>query len=151
RAIFGAQTQPQEARALAFSLLLDFAVQPGKAGRDQDLAELIGDANPDEFQEITRALGQPNSAIAVLLAKLDRPGPGDEDSARRQGRIAAALVVLGSADRTWPLLSRGPARDFGVRTELVHDFAAYGVAPDVLAERLASESDVAAQRALILA
>jgi formylglycine-generating enzyme required for sulfatase activity/tRNA A-37 threonylcarbamoyl transferase component Bud32 len=151
RAVFGATSEPREARALAFSLLLDFAVQPGNTSRDPDLAELIGDASPEEFREITRGLGQPKSAITVLLAKLDQPRSLDQDSARREGKIAAALIVLGSPDRAWPLLSRGRSHDIGIRAELVHDFAKYGIDPGSLANELASQSDPATQRALVLA
>ncbi len=49
------------------------------------------------------------------------------------------------------MLSCGPTRDVGVRSELIHDFAAYGVDPRELAARLAVEPDVAARRVLVLA
>jgi formylglycine-generating enzyme required for sulfatase activity len=151
RAIFGNTSRPSEVRALAFSLLLDFAVQPGNSGRDRDLALLIGDASPAEFRDIRRDLSDPRNAVNVLLAKLEEPGRFDEDSARRRGRIAAALIVLDAPERAWPLLSRGPSVDAGVRAELIHDFAAYGVEPRVLAARLAIEPDDAARCAVVLA
>ncbi len=115
------------------------------------LAELIGDASPDEFLEIRRALGDPRKAVPVLLAELDKQAPPSEPDSRRRGRIAAALIVLGSADRVWPLLGRGHSLDPGVRTELIHNLAAYGVDPRHLADRLAVETDAAARRALVLA
>jgi len=115
------------------------------------LAELIGDASPDEFLEIRRALGDPGKAVPILLAKLDHQEPPTETSVRRRGRIAAALIVLGAPDRAWPLLARGRSLDPGVRTELIHDLAAYGVDPRELAGRLSVEADAAARGALVLA
>jgi formylglycine-generating enzyme required for sulfatase activity len=153
RAIFGDVRRPRETRSLAVSLLLlhDFAVQPDNPARDRDLAELIGDANPDEFLVIRRALIDPQTAAAELLKKLQGEGPFDEIAARRRGRIATALVVLRAPDRAWPLLARNRSADVAVRTEMIHDFAAYGVDPGVLAARLAVETDTAARRALVLA
>ncbi len=54
RAIFGDSARPSAA-ALANNLLVEFAVQPGNLLRDRDLAELIGDARPEEFPAIRRA------------------------------------------------------------------------------------------------
>jgi len=150
RAIFGDVGRPRE-RALADSLLLGFAVHPGNSNRDRDLAELIGDATPEEFPAIHRALEDPNKAIPVLLAKLDHQEPPDEGRARRRGRIAAGLIVLGSADRAWPLLRSDFRGEPGARTELIHDLAAYGVAARDVAARFSIETDARARRALILA
>ena len=85
RAIFGEISRPREERALAFSLLIDFAVQPGNAARDLDLAELIADASPNEFLVIQRALRDPRKAVTALLAKLDQEEPVDENAARMAG------------------------------------------------------------------
>jgi len=115
------------------------------------LAELIGNASPLEFLEIRDALGDPGKAVPVLLAELNQQAPTTEFSTRRRGRIAAALIVLGCADRAWPLLARGRSVDPGVRTELIHNLAAYGVDPRDLAARLAVETDAGARRALVLA
>jgi len=150
RAIFGDVGRPRE-RALAFSLLLDFAVHPGNSDLDRDLAELIGDATPEEFRAIRGHLENPRKAVPVLLAKLDNQGPPDEGRARRRGRIAACLIVLGSADRAWPLLGSGIQGDPGARTELVHDLVAYGVAARDVAARFSVETDARARHALILA
>jgi len=151
RAILGDVGRPRE-RALAFSLLHDFAVHPGNSGRDRDLAELIGDATPEEFLKAIRGdLEDPRKAVPVLLAKLDNQEPPGERTARRRGRIAACLIVLGSADRAWPLLGSGFQDDPGARTELIHDLAAYGVAARDVAACFAVETDAGARRALILA
>ena len=50
----------------------------------------------------------------------------------------------------WPLIRRGGEDDPGVRTELIHDLAAYGVPLRDVVDRLAFEKDVSARRALIL-
>ena len=150
RAIFGDAARPG-ARALANSLLVDFAVQPGNPVRDRDLAELMGEAQSEEFPAIRHALEDPARAIPVLLAKLANREPTDLASARRRGRIAACLIVLGSPDRAWPLLGSGFRDDPGARTELIHDLAAYGVPARDVAARLAVETDAGARRALILA
>jgi formylglycine-generating enzyme required for sulfatase activity len=150
RALLSDDTRPKE-RLLALSLLLNFAVQPANSRRDLDLALLIPDASPEEFVTIRRALEVPAHAVEVLSAKLDGPAPRNDNAARRRGRIAAALIVLGSPDRAWPLLRRGPDDDPGVRTELIHNLTAYGVDPGAVAARLAVERDVSAQRALVIA
>src|SRR6202522_1149236 len=113
-------------RGVRYSVLLDFPAHPGHALRERDLAELIGNATPDEFREIRLALEHPERAIPVLLAKLDIQGPFNEAGARRRGRIAASLIVLGSPDRAWPVLASGSQSDSGARTELINDLAAYG-------------------------
>ena len=66
RAIFGDSARPRE-RALAFGLLFDFAVHAGNSERDRDLAELIADANPNEFLAIRQALEDRGQAVGVLL------------------------------------------------------------------------------------
>jgi formylglycine-generating enzyme required for sulfatase activity/tRNA A-37 threonylcarbamoyl transferase component Bud32 len=150
RKIFGDATRPRE-RALAFNLLFDFATHLGKLERDRDLAELIVDANPDEFVAIRNALEDPRAAVPVLLAKLDRSEPSDEAAARRRGRAAACLIVLEAPDRAWSLLQSTVAPDLGDRTELIHDLAAYGVAAADVFARFRVETDASARRALILA
>jgi formylglycine-generating enzyme required for sulfatase activity/serine/threonine protein kinase len=150
RAIYADNARPG-AGALANSLLVDFAVQPSNPARDRDLAELIGDAKPEEFPAIRRALQDPRKALPVLLAKLANHDTTVEGSARRRGRIAACLIVLGSPDRAWTLLAGGFQGDTGSRTELIHDMAAYGVTARDVAARLSIETDTRARRALILA
>ena len=141
--IFGDVGRPSE-RALAGSLLRDFAVHAPDLVRDRDLAELIGDATPEEFLVIRRALEDPRKAVPVLLAKLDNPPLADEVWARRRGRIGACLIVLGAADRAWTLLGSGLRDDPGARTEMIHDLAACGVAPRDMAARLSIETDPSA-------
>ena len=88
-------------------------------------------------------------AIDLLAGKLDEPARFDDALARRQGQMATALVRLGRADRVWPLLKH--ADDPGVRTELIHDLAKFGVDPREVIARLKVEPEVSARRALVLA
>ena len=61
--------RPADERAMAGSLLLDFAVQPGNHARDLDLAELIpGGQTGWIFAAIHRALARSKESIPVLLA-----------------------------------------------------------------------------------
>jgi formylglycine-generating enzyme required for sulfatase activity len=150
RAIFGDITRPRE-RALAYSLLVDFAVEPGNLSRDQDLAELIADASPEEFRAIHGALEDRRKAVPVLLANLDQQAPSEDVRARRRGRVAACLIVLGEPGRAWPLLGGMIPDEAGERTELIHDLAAYGVPAREVAARLLADTDRTARRALILA
>ena len=150
RAIFSDIGRPRE-RALAYSLLVGFAVQAGNTARDEELAELSPDADPAEFRKkILGDLRDLKKAVATLLPKLEERAAPDADTARRRGRIAAALIRLGAADRAWPLIRRGGEDDPGVRTELSHALAAYEVPLRDVVDRLAFEKDVSAHRALIL-
>jgi formylglycine-generating enzyme required for sulfatase activity/serine/threonine protein kinase len=149
RASFGDIGRPRE-RALAYSLLFEFAAQPGNTTRHEDLAELIPDAEPDEFRKILAELRDRNKAVAVLLPKLEGRATPDADTARRRGRIAAALIRLGAPDRAWPLIRRGGEDDAGVRSELIHALAVYQVSLRDVVDRLCDEMDVSARRALIL-
>jgi serine/threonine protein kinase/formylglycine-generating enzyme required for sulfatase activity len=150
RTIFGDIARPRE-RALAFGLLFDFAVHEGDSERDRDLAELIADANPDEFLAIRQSLEDRGQAVTVLQSMLERKEPLDEPKARRRGRVAACLVVLQSPDRAWDLLRSPFPSDPTERTELIHDLAAYGAPASAVADRLLVETDISAGRALILA
>jgi formylglycine-generating enzyme required for sulfatase activity len=69
--------------------------------------------------------------------------------ARRQANAAVALVQLGRPERVWPLLRHSPYPD--LRSYLVQRLGPLGVAPRLLVERLETETDVSARRALILA
>jgi len=150
RAIFGDADRPRE-RALALSLLLEFAVQPDNSHRDRELANLIADASPEDFPAIRRAFVNPRDAIPVLLAELEQKEPPTEAGARRRGRIAAGLIALGSPDRGWPVLVSGIGGDPGARTELIHNLAAYGVPARVVADRFLVETGARARSALALA
>jgi formylglycine-generating enzyme required for sulfatase activity/tRNA A-37 threonylcarbamoyl transferase component Bud32 len=143
-----AQAEP---RALAFTLLYEFAVRPDNASRAEDLAALVGDADPKQFARIIGGLDTPalrDRAVAALVPKVKEPARFDDESARRQGRWATALLRLGRAEAVWPLFRR--TDDPSTRTELIHDLARFGLDPAPVVARLRAEPDVSARRALIL-
>jgi formylglycine-generating enzyme required for sulfatase activity len=72
----------------------------------------------------------------------------DDALAERQGRIALALMRLDAPARVWPLFEFRD--DPSVRTELIHEFARYGIDPMHVVRRLRTEGDVSARRALVL-
>jgi formylglycine-generating enzyme required for sulfatase activity len=149
---FTDRSQPDDLRALAFTLLFEFATKalPDDPRRTEDLAELIGEANPEQFEQVLEMLqADHDRAIDLLAGKLAKPARFDDAPARRQGQIATALVRLGRAGRVWPLLKH--ADDPGVRTELIHDLAKFGVEPGEVIARLEAEPEVSARRALVLA
>jgi hypothetical protein len=149
RTIYGHRDRPEE-RALAYTLLFEFATQPDNPGRPEDLAELVAEADPTQFHQLLELLRADRPrAIARLASKLEKPARFDDVLARRQGRVATALAALGAAERVWPLLKHGD--DPSVRTELIHNLGRFGVDPDVVIARLRSEPEVSARRALILA
>src|SRR5262249_33948873 len=117
----------------------------------EDLAALIGDAEPDQFNQVMDLLREPQlreRAIALLMPRIDEPARFDDDLARRQGRWAMALLRLGRAEEVWPLFRHRD--DPSLRTELIHDLARFGFLPGPVIERLRSESNLSARRALIL-
>jgi hypothetical protein len=71
-----------------------------------------------------------------------------DDLAKRQAAAAIALLRLGQADTIWPLLRHGP--DPSRRSYLIRDIGRSGVKADLIVDRLESEADVSARRALIL-
>jgi serine/threonine protein kinase/formylglycine-generating enzyme required for sulfatase activity len=147
RLAFGDQTRPEE-QAVAFRFLLGFATRPHNPERDEDLADLVAEADPAQFRQISDALTDRSRALARLSAKLTPLARFDEVRARRQGRVAAALFVLGQADRIWPLLRHSD--DPSVRTEIIHNLAPYRADPRLIIDRIQSEPDVSARRALLL-
>ena len=139
------------ARALAFTLLYEFATQPDNPDQAGDLTALIGDADAKEFARVVGRLdtaAHRGRAVALLRPQVREPARFDDDSARRQGRMALALLRLGRAEAVWPLFRHRD--DPSVRTELIHGWRRFGLDPAPLAERLLVEPEVSARRALIL-
>ena len=148
RAIHGDRSHP-EPRALASSLLFEFAIHPDNPHPTEDLVELIGEADPPLFRRILDTIPERARAVALLAAKLDRPARFDDVLARRQGQMATALALLGESERIWPWFKH--TDDPSARTELIHDLARFGADPRPVIERLKTEPDVSARRALVLA
>jgi formylglycine-generating enzyme required for sulfatase activity/tRNA A-37 threonylcarbamoyl transferase component Bud32 len=139
-----------ERRALAFTLLFEFA-RPGDPAEADDLAALVGDADPEQFRRLLARLGTAadrGRAIAVLAPLVREPARFDVERALRQGRWAMALLRLGRPGAAWPLFRHRD--DPSLRTELIHNLARFGFGPAPVVERLDGERDVSARRALIL-
>lgn len=148
---FADRGQPEQ-RALAYTMLFEFAtnIQADDPRLTEDMAELIGEADPAQFDQVLEILqADRDRAIGLLAGKLDELARFDDALARRQGQIATALGRLGRADRVWPLLKH--SEDPSVRTELIHDLAKFRVKVDEVITRLKVEPEVSARRALVLA
>jgi hypothetical protein len=140
-----------EPRDRAFTLLFEFANGAGNPTQTVDLLALIADADPARFRQVLRGLETGparDQAIAWLTPKIQTPARFDDALARRQGRWAMALLQLKHAEPVWPLFQHRD--DPSLRTELIHNLARFGFDPALLVERLGSETDVSARRALIL-
>jgi formylglycine-generating enzyme required for sulfatase activity len=148
RAISGDRSHLEQ-RALAFSLLFEFAIHPDNPHPTEDLVELIGEADPPLFRRILATIPERARAVALLAAKLDRPARFDDVLARRQGQMATALALLGESERIWPLFKH--TDDPRARTELIHDLAWFRADSRLVIERLKTEPDISARRALVLA
>jgi formylglycine-generating enzyme required for sulfatase activity/serine/threonine protein kinase len=148
RRSYGDRGRPEE-RALAFTLLFDFAVRRADPDKSEALAVLVVDADPDQFRRILGALTDRRRAVVVLEDRLDRHDQPGGVTGRGRGRVAAALVVLGQPGRSWPLLRSGDDPD--ARTELMHVLQRFGADVRDVLGRLAVERDVRARRALVLA
>ena len=146
-----ADTSRPEGRDRAFRLLLEFVDRPDNASHAEDLAALLADADPDRAHLVIEQLSGPNErgrAVATLAPLLEDIARFDAPKSARQGRIATALMLLGEEGRVWPLFAQSD--DPSVRTELVHNLAAYGVDISKVVGRLKIEPDSSARRALLL-
>jgi formylglycine-generating enzyme required for sulfatase activity len=150
REIYADRSQ-REPRALAFALLLDFAARPDRGDRPEALAGLLADADPGQFHHVLRRLATREDrarALATIVPLIQPPARRDVRLAERQARLVPALLELSRQDLVWPLLAHG--EDPTLRTEIVQILPAYGIDPTPLVERLRSERDTGARRALIL-
>jgi formylglycine-generating enzyme required for sulfatase activity len=68
--------------------------------------------------------------------------------ARQQAEAGIKLLRLGQGNQVWPLLRH--SADPSLRTYLIRSLGPSGVDPALVAQRLATEKDVSARRALIL-
>jgi formylglycine-generating enzyme required for sulfatase activity len=142
----------RQPRALAFSLLLEFASQHDNRERPEALAALLPDADPDQLRSILRRLLSPadrERALAAILPLIGVPAQGDLARAERQARLAPVLCEFSRAELVWPMLTHRD--DPSLRTEVVHIMADYEVDPNLLCERLKVDSNRGVRRNLILA
>ena len=71
-----------------------------------------------------------------------------DDLAKHQTRMAITLLHLETEQRVWELLRH--TADPRVRTYLIHEMPRLGLPPELLIDRLTSERDESARRALVL-
>jgi serine/threonine protein kinase/formylglycine-generating enzyme required for sulfatase activity len=144
--------QPESFRYAAFDITLEYV-----SDQPQLLAQLLLDAEPWNFHRVFRVLERAahrDTAMAVLspvivsAGKSLAPDPDAETLLRHQTNAAVALARLGQADRIWPLLAHSERPD--LRSYLVHALLPLGVDPQLVLDRLASETDTSIRRALVL-
>ena len=136
---------------MAYTLLFEFATRRDNTTQTDDLAELIADADPDQFRQLLAQLdttAHRDRALALLSPRVQHLARFDDELARRQGRIALALLRLGRPELVWPLFRH--YNDPSVRTELIHNLARFGFDPAPVVARLRSEPDISARRGLLL-
>ena len=92
--------------------------------------------------------------IPMLTAELDRILPADGDASlcerfsKRQANAAVMLMLLHRPDKAWALLKHSP--NPSVRSYMIDRIGTAGVNPAMIADRLDHETDLSAQRALLL-
>ncbi|WP_439622027.1 protein kinase domain-containing protein [Gemmata sp.] len=138
---------------LCASLLARFATD-----RPADLAELVMTFDARHYSLVEDAVRRAALGVApVLRAELAAPladdGPRAEAEARgrRHANAAATLLALGDPDPTWPVLRFPAGGTPTARSYLIHRFSTTGADPAVLVRRYGAESDLSAQRALLIA
>jgi hypothetical protein len=139
-------------RTLAANLLADYA-----AGRPQDLADLLMDADAWQFAILLPKLQE--QGLAVLTGEIDKKLRSDlpssdakrEKLAKRQANAAVALLRMNQPEKVWPLLRRSDRPDDPrVRSYLIHRLGPLGVDAGTILRRLGEEPDVTVRRALLL-
>jgi len=145
-------------RNVAASILAEYA-----ADQTDTLVELIKHSDVDQFKRIFPLLKldpHRDRAIEVMSQELAKRSPQREmnggsdkesvnnSSAKEQAQTAVVLLQLGRSDLVWPLLRH--TADPSLRSYLIHLIAPLGTDPEILIRQLKAETDISAQRALIL-
>ena len=105
RAIYSDRSE-EEPRALAFSLLLEFASQPDRSDRPEALAGLLAEADPSQLREVLRRLPSKEDrdrALAVIQPLTQPPA-----RARPQAGGAPGPARPGAVRARAPGAGRGP-------------------------------------------
>jgi formylglycine-generating enzyme required for sulfatase activity len=98
-------------------------------------------------------LGVPLAAVcgAALVGEWLNPDPVLTERGKRRGRAAAALVALGAVEAVWPVFRFPAGGDPTARSQLLAQLAGIRADPLALIGRFETETDVSAQRALLVA
>jgi serine/threonine protein kinase/formylglycine-generating enzyme required for sulfatase activity len=137
-------------RSWATTILADYA-----ANRPRELAELLMDGDEKQFAILFPKVESHRERAVPLLGEtvktpLESKKTDEEKEilAKRQANAAVALLRLGRAEQTWPVLKhRGDPR---ARSYLIHRLAPLGADPAALVRRLDRERDASIRRALLL-
>jgi formylglycine-generating enzyme required for sulfatase activity len=150
-AVFRDRRRPDYDRMLATTILANYA-----GDQPQVLAELMKEADVEQYAVLWSRLKHFRldalKAMGEELAREPAPDMADQDKellAKRQATAAVTFVRFNQADSVWRLFRHG--NDPRMRSYLIHRLEPYGVDPVTVAQRLSSETDVSAQRALLLA
>lgn len=143
-------TRRESERSVATDILARYA-----SGNLDVLIDLVMDADEKQFTVIfpkLRDLGdRVRSTFEEALGKDLTKSVTDEERetlAKRQANSAIALLKMNESRNVWPLLKHSP--DPRLRSYLIHRIGRFGVDVKVITARLAEESDVTIQRALVL-
>lgn len=133
-------------RTMAAEILAHFG-----SDSPETLAVWILEAGPEQFPALYASLNRRGSRASELLAEQlqSTRRPTDFEAIEKQMRAAMALLLLGEADRVWPLLRQ--TAEPGLRTSLVSSMKDYGVPADMLVRELESEHPTSVRSALLLA
>jgi formylglycine-generating enzyme required for sulfatase activity/serine/threonine protein kinase len=114
--------------------------QLGELGTLATLYGTFAEGDTEAIARLEQTLHAPSDPKAPVKAKLAL--------ARRQARVGAALVVMGQAERVWPLWKASP--DPTVATYLIAWLGPVGADFRLLTNRLDQEPDGSIRRALVL-
>jgi formylglycine-generating enzyme required for sulfatase activity len=141
-------SRDQRDRDWATTILADYAADDPKT-----LANLLLDADESQFGVLFDKLERHKDATIPIFNKMvDRTPPADYEAkdrlAKQQANAAIALLRWDQGDAAWQMLPH--TRDPSSRSYLIHRMGPMGVDVHEILGRLENESDVSAQRALIL-
>jgi formylglycine-generating enzyme required for sulfatase activity len=149
-AVYGAKERPDADRALAASLLTEYAPD-----RPEMLANLLLDGSAAQFGIVFDKLNNESGTVRnIWIAELARPAAASASAdvrdalGQRQANAAVALLRTGHGELVWPLLKHRP--DPTVRSYLTNRLAPMGADPGDLIKQLSVEPDVTVRRALLL-
>ena len=148
--IYRDASRSDQVRTIATETLADYLRDDAER-----LFDLLADATETQFSTIfdTLAVYQ-TQAIELGVAEIAKI-PGDNASAAdkealaiRQANAAVLLVRMGNPEPIWPLFKHRP--EPRLRSYLIHWLSARGADPQLIIDRYPQETDVTAQRALLL-
>ncbi len=130
----------------ATTLLLEYA-----GDNIELLAYLVGDADADQFEQLSKKLQRAPENASIALERLLDQEPQTEDkvlSEKRKANAAATLVRIGRPEAAWPLLAN--SRDPTIRTRIIERLIHRNIDPMILWNHFETNTDVSVRRAILL-